>query len=67
MPGIFCCPASSSQCHVWGSWIYERHNHHHYRSVIMPYRKVKAAEGEIFHLYNRGALKTTLFFNAQMY
>jgi putative transposase len=33
----------------------------------MPYRKVKAAEGEIFHLYNRGALKTTLFFNAQMY
>jgi len=33
----------------------------------MPYRTVAAAEGEIYHVYNRGALKTTLFFNSQMY
>ncbi len=33
----------------------------------MPRRKVLAEEGKIFHICNRGALKTTLFFNTYMY
>ena len=33
----------------------------------MPIRKIVAAEGQYYHVYNRGALRTMLFFSPTMY